>query len=126
MDRKDKGEEIIVKVWGALDEKRGPAFEEMDTITCDYLFGEIWSREGLALRDRSLVTVSILVATGKEKQLKTHMRGALSNGVTPNELKEVMIHAAHYCGWPSGVNGLSVLQALIDEENLSLVNESNK
>ncbi len=124
MDHKEKGQEITTRMFGdILDDKR-PAFKEMIAITSDYLFGEIWSREGLALRDRSLITVAILVATGKEKQLKTHLGGALSNGVTPDEMKEIMIHAAHYSGWPSAMNGLNVLQELIEEQGLEVSGES--
>ena len=120
MERGDKGKEIIGRMFGEPQDDARPAFKEMRRITSDYLFGEIWSREGLALRDRSLVTVSILVATGKERQLHTHLKGALKNGLTPDELKETMIHAAHYSGWPSAMNGLRVLQELLDEENLTL------
>ena len=90
----------------------------MGEITSDYLFGEIWSRPGLELRDRSLVTVAILIASGKEPQLKTHLKAALSNGLTPDQLKETMIHTAHYSGWPSAMNGLRILQELADEQGL--------
>ena len=118
-DRQIRGLKIIKKMFGDLKDDSRPAFRDMGVLTHDYLFGEVWSRPRLALRDRSLVTVSILVATGKEKQLRTHLTGALSNGLTPDELKEVMMHAAHYSGWPSGINGLRVLQELVEEKGLT-------
>ncbi len=118
MDRKVKGEALISEIFGSAPSEDRPAFREMAEIATGYLFGEIWSRPGLALRDRSLITVAILVATGKEQQLRTHLKGALANGLTLDELKEVMIHAAHYSGWPSCMNGLSVLQELADDDGL--------
>ncbi len=118
MGRKETGEKILTAMFGQQMVEQKGAFKDMGTITSDYLFGEIWSRPGLELRDRSLVTVSILIASGKEVQLKTHLKGALTNGLTPDQLKEVMIHAAHYSGWPSAMNGLRALQEVADELGL--------
>lgn len=123
MERESKGKEILGRMFAGATPESRPAFTDMAKLTSDYLFGEIWSREGLALRDRSLVTVSILVATGKEKQLRGHLRGALKNGLTADQLKEVMIHAAHYSGWPSAMNGLAVLHDLAEEEGLTFSSE---
>ncbi len=120
MDRSSKGKKIFEAMFGAARPDGRAATAEFRTITNDYLFGEIWSRPGLELRDRSIVTVSILVATGKEVQLKAHLRGAVANGLSPAELKELIIHAAHYSGWPNGVNGLTVLQEVIEEEGLAM------
>ena len=106
MNRKQKGKDIINKMFGETAKESRAAFKEMGEITSDYLFGEIWSRDGLELRDRSLITVAILATTGKEMQLKTHLKGALNNGLSVDQLKEVMIHTAHYAGWPSAMNGL--------------------
>ena len=119
-DRKNKGKEILNSMFPGTQLDDRPAFREFSELTFDYLFGEIWSRPGLTLRDRSLVTVSVLVATGKEKQLRSHLIGALSNGIKPSELKEAIIHVAHYSGWPSGMNGLQVLQELADEQGFEL------
>ena len=117
-DRHTQGKEIQDSMFGELKAAR-PALDDFRNLTTDYLFGEIWSRPGLARRDRSLVTITILVATGKEKQLHLHLKGALANGLTVDELKEAIIHAAHYCGWPCGINGLSVLQDVADELGLA-------
>ena len=118
MGDKEKGLDLISRMFGEPRSEERAALKDMQELTSEYLFGEIWSRPGLALRDRSLVTVAILVADGKEAQLKTHLLGALNNGLAPDELKEVMIHAAHYRGWPCAMNGLRVLQELADEMGL--------
>ncbi len=124
MDRHETGKKVLAEVFGGGLSASGPAFTEMTEITSDYLFGEIWSRPGLALRDRSLVTVSVLAANGQEPQLRGHLKGALNLGHTPDSLKEVMIHVAHYAGWPTGMNGLRVLQEVVAERGLSF--ENNK
>ncbi len=119
MTSKETGKKLITRMFGKPEEDHRGAFKEFKEITSDYLFGEIWSRQGLELRDRSLITVSILVATGKEPQLKTHLKGAVANGLTVDQLKETIIHSAHYSGWPSAMNGLNVLQQFADENSLS-------
>lgn len=122
MDRKTKGEAVLGQLFGAPLSNAGPAFEEMNEITTDYLFGELWSRPGLETRLRSLVTVSVLCAQGHERQLRAHLKGALNLDWTPDQLKEVMIHVAHYAGWPTGMNGLRVLQELVAERGLTFEN----
>lgn len=72
------------------------------------LFGEVWERPGLALRDRSLVTVSSLIAGGRATQLTSHLRIGLENGLTPAELSEVITHLAFYSGWPNAVSAVAV------------------
>jgi alkylhydroperoxidase/carboxymuconolactone decarboxylase family protein YurZ len=121
-DRHTKGTEIMNSMFGEMT-GRSPALQDFGALTKDYLFGEVWSRPGLELRDRSLVTITVLVATGKEKQLHLHLKGAISNGLSIDELKESIMHAAHYCGWPSGINGLRVLQEVADEQGLKFPTE---
>ena len=66
-------------------------------------WGEVWQREGLDLKTRSLITVAMLTALGKQHELKGHVRGALNNGATTQEIQEVLLHAAIYCGVPCAV-----------------------
>jgi 4-carboxymuconolactone decarboxylase len=76
------------------------------------LFGDIWEREQLSKRDRSLITVAVLMAQRCEGELRAHIGRALKNGVTREELAEVITHVALYAGWPAGVNGsLRALEA---------------
>jgi 4-carboxymuconolactone decarboxylase len=72
------------------------------------LFGDVWERPELAKRDRSLITVAVLIALYRTEELKGHMRRALDNGVTREELLEVITHVTFYGGWPTGVNAARV------------------
>jgi 4-carboxymuconolactone decarboxylase len=112
--RRQRGEDITSGMWGKPPQGN-EVNQEMIDITVEHLFGDIWSRPGLGLRDRSLITVTALVVTGKEAQLKAHLKGALANGVTRDEIKETMIHLAHYGGWPCAMTGLTVAKAVFDE-----------
>ncbi len=76
--------------------------------TDEVLFGDVWKRAGLSLRDRSLVTVSALIAAGKTEQLTGHLVRALDHGIKPGEIGEVITHLAFYSGWPSAVSALPV------------------
>lgn len=78
------------------------------SFTDEVLFGDVWRRLELSPRDRSLVTISALIATGKPAQLEGHLGRALGNGVTPTEASGVLTHLALYCGWPSAVSALDV------------------
>lgn len=66
-------------------------------------WGDVWQREGLDLKTRSLITVAMLTALGKQHELKGHVRGALNNGATVAEIQEVLLHASVYCGLPAAV-----------------------
>ena len=66
-------------------------------------WGDTWQRPGLDLKTRSLITVAMLTALGKQSELKGHVRGALNNGATVAEIQEVLLHAAIYCGVPASV-----------------------
>jgi 4-carboxymuconolactone decarboxylase len=80
------------------------------TLTNDVLFGDVWKRPELSPRDRSLVTISALIATGKPAQLAGHLGRALDNGVQPSEASGLLAHLAIYCGWPSAVSALDVYE----------------
>lgn len=66
-------------------------------------WGDVWQRSGLDLKTRSLITIAMLTALGKQHELKGHVRGALNNGATVTEIQEVLLHAAIYCGVPASV-----------------------
>ena len=66
-------------------------------------WGDVWQRDGLDRKTRSLITVAMLTALGKQHELKGHVRGALNNGATVQEIQEVLLHAAIYCGVPASV-----------------------
>lgn len=77
-------------------------------------WGDTWQRDGLDLKIRSLITVAMLTALGKTHELKGHVRGALNNGVTKEELQEVLLHAAIYCGVPAAVEGFRAAAEVVD------------
>lgn len=95
MNERPKG--LAQKVFGDI----APKFAEL---TDEVLFGDVWERPELSKRDRSLVTCAILVATGKVDQMNTHFPRAIANGVTREELIEMITHAAFYAGWPAAVS----------------------
>jgi len=92
---------------GALQQKLAPG---LATLTDEVLFGDVWRQPELSLRDRSLVTISVLIATGKPAQLAGHLGRALDNGVQPREASGLLAHLAIYCGWPSAVSALDVYE----------------
>jgi 4-carboxymuconolactone decarboxylase len=92
---------------GAVQQKIAPG---LATLTDDVLFGDVWRRAELSPRDRSLVTTSVLIATGKPGQLAGHLGRALDNGVQPREASALLAHLAIYCGWPSAVSALDVYE----------------
>ena len=77
-------------------------------------WGDVWQREGLDLKTRSLVTVAMLTALGKQHELKGHVRGALNNGATVAEIQEVLLHASIYCGLPAAVEAFRTAAEVVD------------
>ncbi len=113
-DRRARGEALARKMWGRVPQGDEVSRDLID-ITVEHLFGDIWSRPGLAPRDRSMITCAALAVTGRDPQLKAHLKGALANGVTREEIGEMMIHLSHYGGWPAGVAGLRIAKEVFDE-----------
>jgi 4-carboxymuconolactone decarboxylase len=87
-------------------------------LTDDVLYGDVWRRPELSPRDRSLVTMSVLIAMGKTEQLAGHLGRALDNGVTPGEASGLLAHMAVYCGWPSAVSALEVYERVYTARNV--------
>ena len=81
----------------------GDVNPKLAQLTDDVLFGDVWARPGLSPRDRSLVTVSALIAMNRPDQLRSHLQRARDNGLTEAELVEAITHLAFYAGWPSAV-----------------------
>ena len=81
-----------------------------------HAWGNTWQRKGIDLRTRSIVTVSMLVALGRMHELKIHVRGALNNGVTREELQEIFLHASVYCGFPAAVDAFRSASEVIGAE----------
>jgi len=91
-----------------------PFTAPLQELVTKHAWGNTWQRDGLDLRTRSIVTVSMLAAMGKTHELKIHVRGALNNGVTPEELQEIFLHASVYCGFPTALDAFRVGSEVID------------
>ena len=84
-------------------------------LTSDVVFGDVWERDALSKRDRSLITVAVLTALYRTDQLRGHIGRALDNGVTKEEIAEVIVHMAFYAGWPTAANAVRVAQEVYAE-----------
>ncbi|MGP6378403.1 carboxymuconolactone decarboxylase family protein [Yersinia bercovieri] len=93
----------------------GDIAPKMAQLTDDVLYADIWERPQLSKRDRSLVTVSALVAMDRPDQLRSHLRLARQNGVTEEELVETITHLAFYSGWPTAVTAISIAKEVFKE-----------
>lgn len=92
--------------------------------TDEVLFGEVWERRELAPRDRSLITVSAIVSTGKTAQIGGHVRRALDNGVQPREIGELITQLAFYSGWPNAISAVAETKKVFDERGIGAVADS--
>jgi 4-carboxymuconolactone decarboxylase len=89
------------KLFGDFDPK-------LAELTDNVLFGDVWERPGLSKRDRSLITVAALIALNRPEQLRSHLQRARDNGVTKDEVAEMITHLAFYAGWPNAVNAVAI------------------
>ena len=95
-----------------------PKFAELND---DVLFGQVWSREKeLSLRDRSLLTVTALITKGAFEQLPYHMQTAKSNGITKDEIAEIITQLAFYVGWPNAWSAFNVAKKVWDDQKINL------
>jgi 4-carboxymuconolactone decarboxylase len=95
---------------------RTPLTEEFQDLLTRYAWGEIWTRPGLDRRTRSCITVAMLVALNRNEELALHMRAALTNGVTADELKEILLQTAIYCGVPAANTAFGLASKVLEEE----------
>lgn len=93
-------------------EQQGEYPPKFTQLTTDVLFGDMWTRPQLTLRERSLATVAALVAMYRLEQLPFHLKRALDNGLSVDELTEVITHLAFYSGWPTAASALNLLSEL--------------
>ena len=89
------------------------AFQE---ITTEWCWGYAWTRPGLERKTRSMLNLAMLTALGKPTELKLHVKGALANGVSVDEIKEILLHAAVYCGIPAGLDAFKAAHEVLKAE----------
>jgi 4-carboxymuconolactone decarboxylase len=116
----DDGMKVRREVLG--DEHVDAAIERTTDFTRDfqdlitrYAWGEIWTRPGLDRKTRSCITLTALVALGRDEELAMHVRAALRNGLTPDEIKEVLLQSAIYCGVPAANSAFAIAQRVVGE-----------
>ncbi|AOM81852.1 carboxymuconolactone decarboxylase family protein [Salisediminibacterium beveridgei] len=107
-DRFEKGLNVRKDVLGAEHVARSMANvsefnKEIQELVTSWCWGDIWTREGISRRDRSLINLAILTAMNRNHEFKVHVKGALTNGCTPEEIKEVLLQTAVYCGVPAAL-----------------------
>jgi 4-carboxymuconolactone decarboxylase len=117
----ERGTEIRREVLG--DEHVDAAVERTTTFTADFqdlitrfAWGEIWTRPGLDRKTRSCITLTALMARGQLEELALHVGGAVRNGLTEEEIKEVLLHGAIYCGVPAANAAFAVAQRVLDDD----------
>ena len=104
------GADYVDRALGAATEFTQP----MQEFITRNAWGNVWQRPGLDLKTRSLITVAMLTAQGKQQELKAHIRGALTNGATPEEIRELMLHATVYCGFPTAIDAFRAATEVIE------------
>ncbi|WP_419702968.1 carboxymuconolactone decarboxylase family protein [Promicromonospora sp. NFX87] len=95
----------------------GDLSPKLAQLTDDVLFGDVWERVGLNKRDRSLATISTLVATGAFEQLRSHIAIGLGNGLTRDEIVETIVHLAFYAGWPKAMSSIGVAREVFQAQD---------
>jgi 4-carboxymuconolactone decarboxylase len=105
------GEAFVEKAFANADDFSRP-LQEFVTRNA---WGTVWCREGLDFKTRSLVTISMLTALGRNQELKGHVRGAINNGATVDEIREVLLHATVYCGFPLAIDAFRAAQEVLTE-----------
>jgi len=93
----------------------GDTAPELVRLTDEVLFGQVWADPGLSQRDRSLVTVAALVSLGRTEQLRSHLRRAMDNGLSKDELVTAMTHLAFYAGWPAAMTAVTELKKITEQ-----------
>ena len=118
--RHRRGMAVRRAVLGPAHVRRARAHEnefnrEFQDLITRYAWGEVWTRRGLSRPTRSLITLALMVALGRTEELRLHVRGARHNGVSTDEIKEVLLHAAIYCGVPAAHAAFQAAEEVLAE-----------
>ena len=110
--RKVMGDAYVDRALAQADELTMPMQDFVTRVAWD----EIWNREALSDRDRSLINLGIIAALNRPHEFKGHVRGALNNGVSPEEIRDVCLQIAAYCGFPAGLDSLRNAMEVIGDD----------
>ncbi|GAA4641416.1 carboxymuconolactone decarboxylase family protein [Gordonia humi] len=111
--REVMGDEFVDRALARTD---GTESAELQRFVTEHVWDAAWNRPGLARRDRSLLNIGMLIALRAHEELTGHIRGALTNGLTREEITEAVIQTAGYCGAPAALSAMKVVQAVFDAE----------
>jgi 4-carboxymuconolactone decarboxylase len=119
-DRYEKGLALRKQVLGAEYVERSLATADefsrpMQELSTEYCWGYVWGRPGLALRDRSLINLGMISALNRPHELKLHVKAALTNGLSREEIREVLMQVAVYCGIPAGIDSVRIAREAFAE-----------
>ena len=111
--RYQRGREKLLEVHGQRSLQTVESLGDLGRLIVEFAYGEVYSRPGLSIRDRQIASVAALVATGRSSQLPVHLRSSLKAGLTPDELREVIIQTATIAGFPPAMNAISTLNTIV-------------
>lgn len=92
--------------------------EDFQKITTEWCWGYAWNRPGLDRKTRSMLNLAMLTALNRPNEIRLHVKGAINNGLTVDEIKEILLHATVYCGIPAGLDAFKVANEVLKEEGL--------
>ena len=95
-----------------------PISVEVQEMVTEFGWGVVWTRPGLPLKIRSMLNLAMLTALNRPHEFETHLKGAINNGVTKDEIKEILFQSAVYCGWPAAIDSFRIAKRLFAETNI--------
>ena len=95
-----------------------PISIELQEMVTEFGWGVVWTRPGLSLKIRSMLNLAMLTALNRPHEFETHLKGALNNGVTKDEIKEILFQSAVYCGWPAAIDSFRIAKRIFAETNI--------
>ena len=95
-----------------------PISVELQEMVTEFGWGVVWTRPGLPLKIRSMLNLAMLTALNRPHEFETHLKGAINNGVTKDEIKEILFQSAVYCGWPAAIDSFRIAKRIFAENNI--------
>ena len=95
-----------------------PISVELQEMVTEFGWGVVWTRPGLSLKIRSMLNLAMLTALNRPHEFETHLKGAINNGVTKDEIKEILFQSAVYCGWPAAIDSFRIAKRIFAETNI--------
>ena len=95
-----------------------PISIELQEMVTEFGWGVVWTRPGLSLKIRSMLNLAMLTALNRPHEFETHLKGAINNGVTKDEIKEILFQSAVYCGWPAAIDSFRIAKRIFAETNI--------